>query len=318
MHLQEMLSDLAQSNVFQEVSNTLKKILKLDISAPQVQRVSEYYGDQLNPIIEANQEEFIPKLPEVNDPKIRTYNMIDGNMLCTREYMDENNKQLWEEKWKEMKVGMQFREDTILQVSNSRKEIFNPVFVCHLGMAEDFFPKFERHLSRGDTKVFICDGAKWIWLWVEFNFPGSIQILDYYHAVEKLKLFAKNHFLKEDIKQKWLQEQENLLKDNQVLIVIENLKKLKSRNTMALNAKKVALNYYIEHEDRMQYKTYRDQGLLIGSGPVEAAHRKVIQQRMKLSGQKWSIKGAQSIGNLRCFKESGHWNMVENLIRLAA
>lgn len=318
MHLQELLCDLAQSNVFQEVSETLKRILKLDISAPQVQRVSEYYGDQLNAIIEANQEEFIPKLPEVKSPSEKTYTMIDGHMLCTRDYKNENNNQQWEEKWREMKVGMQFREGENVQLSKSRKEILNPIYACHLGSVEDFFPKFERHLSRGDTKVFIGDGAKWIWLWIELNFPGSIQILDYYHAVEKLELFAKNHFHQKDLKQKWLEKQENLLMENQVVEVIENLKNVKPRNTLAIEAKKVAINYYIEHEDRMQYKTYRDQGLLIGSGPVEAAHRKVIQQRMKRSGQKWSIKGAQAIANLRCFKESGHWSKIENLVRLAA
>jgi hypothetical protein len=67
----------------------------------------------------------------------------------------------------------------------------------------------------------------------------------------------------------------------------------------------------------IQYKTYRDAGLLIGSGPVEAAHRSVIQQRMKLSGQKWSIKGAQAIANLRCYKYSGAWNMIENVVKVA-
>jgi hypothetical protein len=318
MNLQEVLCDLAQSKIFKQVSSTLKKLLSVNISVPQVQRVSEYYGDQLNPIIEANQEGYIPQLPAVNDPTIITYTMIDGHMLCTREYEDENNKQQWKEKWKEMKVGMQFREKSIMQVSKSRREIFNPVFACHLGSVQGFYPKFERHLSKGDSKVFLCDGAKWIWSWVESNFPGSIQIVDYYHAAEKIKIFAKYHFKDQEINQKWIQEQEGLLLDNQVLQVVENLQKLKPRNTFAAEAKNVAINYYVEHEDRMQYKTFRDQGLLIGSGPVEAAHRKLIQQRMKLSGQKWSVKGAQAIGNLRCFKESNNWEMVENLIRLAA
>ncbi len=104
MNLQEVLCDLAQSKIFKQVSSTLKKLLSVNISVPQVQRVSEYYGDQLNPIMEANQEGYIPQLPVVNDPTIITYNMIDGNMLCTREYEDENNKQQWKEKWKEMKV----------------------------------------------------------------------------------------------------------------------------------------------------------------------------------------------------------------------
>lgn len=43
---------------------------------------------------------------------------------------------------------------------------------------------------------------------------------------------------------------------------------------------------------------------LIGSGAIEAAHRNVIQKRLKLSGQRWTIKGAQQITNLRTYKKS--------------
>jgi hypothetical protein len=49
----------------------------------------------------------------------------------------------------------------------------------------------------------------------------------------------------------------------------------------------------------MQYKTFQEKGLLIGSGAIEAAHRTVIQQRLKLSGQRWTKIGAQQIVNLR-------------------
>jgi len=55
-----------------------------------------------------------------------------------------------------------------------------------------------------------------------------------------------------------------------------------------------------------------------GSGPIEAAHRNVIQQRLKLSGQKWTIKGAQAIANLRCYQKSNAWDIIDNLIRVAA
>ncbi len=55
---------------------------------------------------------------------------------------------------------------------------------------------------------------------------------------------------------------------------------------MASEAKAILIRYFTEHAERMMYKTYRDNGLLIGSGPIEAAHRNVLQQRMKLSGQK--------------------------------
>ena len=62
------------------------------------------------------------------------------------------------------------------------------------------------------------------------------------------------------------------------------------------------------------YKTYRDKGLLIGSGPIEAEHRNVLQQRMKLYGPKWSIDGANEIANLRCYKKSGAWDIIEKMI----
>ena len=83
-------------------------------------------------------------------------------------------------------------------------------------------------------------------------------------------------------------------------------------------AKQKAIYYYIEHNDRMQYKTYRQQGLMIGSAPIEAAHRRVIQQRLKLSGQKWSDQGAQAVANLRRYKHSNAWSILNNMITRAA
>ena len=64
----------------------------------------------------------------------------------------------------------------------------------------------------------------------------------------------------------------------------------------------------------MYYQTYRSRGLLIGSGPIEAAHRLVLQKRMKLSGQKWTKKGAQAVANLRVVHLNQQWDRVINLI----
>ena len=57
----------------------------------------------------------------------------------------------------------------------------------------------------------------------------------------------------------------------------------------------------------MAYGEYRRQGLMIGSGPMEAAHRTVLQARMKRSGQHWSIAGARSMINLRVMLKSDCW-----------
>lgn len=103
--------------------------------------------------------------------------------------------------------------------------------------------------------------------------------------------------------------------DDQIDQVISDIRKMRSPNEEARCIKERITKYYQEHEDRMLYKS---QGLLIGSGPIEAAHRSVLQNRMKLSEQKWTIKGANAIANLRYFKESNAWHIIHKFIQAAA
>jgi hypothetical protein len=39
---------------------------------------------------------------------------------------------------------------------------------------------------------------------------------------------------------------------------------------------------------------------------------------MKLSGQKWSIKGVNAIANLRCLYKSNAWDILEKFVNAAA
>lgn len=171
-----------------------------------------------------------------------------------------------------MKLGSVFYDSQIVDIQTNRREISNAVYVSHLGSVHEFFPKFERHLTPYQRKAVVGDGAPWIWNWAEDNYPEATQILDYYHAKEKLVLFAKDHF-KEDSKYKlWLEEQQDKLLNEQdgVHMVIQELKRIRAKSHSA-KSKQKALDYFIEHEDRMAYKKYKDKGLLIiGSGPIEA------------------------------------------------
>ncbi len=71
---------------------------------------------------------------------------------------------------------------------------------------------------------------------------------------------------------------------------------------------------YDKNKERIDYGTFMEKGYLIGSGAIEAAHRNVIQKRLKLSGQRWIIKDVQQIANLRVCQKSNQWNRVVNLI----
>ena len=60
-------------------------------------------------------------------------------------------------------------------------------------------------------------------------------------------------------------------------------------------------------------------GLMIASGPIESAHRTVLQSRMKRSGQRWSDQGCDTMVKLRVAYRSGKASLITNaLLKQAA
>ncbi|MEX2229188.1 MAG: ISKra4 family transposase, partial [Dehalococcoidia bacterium] len=81
------------------------------------------------------------------------------------------------------------------------------------------------------------------------------------------------------------------------------------RDTTARHVEK-ALAYFETNAQRMRYAAFREAGHFVGSGAVEAGCKAVIGQRLKLSGMRWSVRGATGIIALRCHEASGRWDDV--------
>jgi hypothetical protein len=64
------------------------------------------------------------------------------------------------------------------------------------------------------------------------------------------------------------------------------------------------LGYFLNNAPRMRCKWFRSRGLFVGSGVVESGCKAVIGQRLKLSGMRWTITGADAITTLRCQQAS--------------
>jgi hypothetical protein len=303
--LQEIICRLGQGYVFEEGSEILKALLGLDISANQIQRVSEYYGQEVESLEQQDSEKAVLKLKNPEEP---VYVMFDGGMVLTRE-----------NEWMEMKVGRAFAQSSCVPIQPGRKAIMHSDYVCHLGGCKDFLEKWERHIEPYDNKIFIADGAKWIWNYVEDAYPQSVQILDFFHAVEKLGTYANTRYpTDETYRKEWIHVQKQRLLNNETDQIIKELEKATTFSREATEALKDVTTYFKNNESRMQYQSYLQAGYLIGSGAMEAAHRNVVQQRLKLSGQRWTIGGAQKIVNLRAYKKSNQWHKVTALIKKAA
>lgn len=286
----------------------LTELLGVVIDARQIQRVSRHYGAALEERIrqQAAEEVAAPVLPLKNKQEA-VYAMVDSSMLFSRE-----------EGWKEIKVGRLFTASSLVAVQAHRTEVRQSLYVCHFGDCKEFIQKWEPYVQPYQNKIIIADGAKWIWTWAEDYHPEAVQILDYYHAVEKLGTYARLQYGDEQRCKQWMEKQTELLKAGEVQNVINQLNESRGRSKEAEKARGEVVRYYENNQSRMHYKSYREQGYLVGSGAIESAHRNVVQQRLKLSGQKWSIEGAQQIVNLRACKKSNQWNNLTQLIKTAA
>ena len=306
-YLQEMSCYAGQAMVFLEASEFMHKYMMVEVTDKQIERISHFYGKQLEEILQQKIEKG-ENMKHLMDNQSH-YVMPDGHMLLTRE-----------EGWKEMKLCRIFKANDRVEISHKRTCITQSLYVSHLGGHKEFEEKVEYVVDDIQKKVFISDGAKWIQQWIESKYPESLHILDYFHAKEHLCDFAEMYF-GTDTKAKyaWIEEQEILLKQDEALKVIKNISSLpKTGKKRVARKRKSLIQYYQSNLKRMNYKTYKQMGLLIGSGPIEAANRHVIQQRMKRSGQRWTKAGLQQIANLRVASKSNQWETVVDMIKLAA
>lgn len=297
-YLQERACYVGQSQVYEESSEQLKELLGVEISGKQIERVCHCYGKLLK-----NSEALESKGNKLEAQESqKVYGMADGSMVFTRE-----------EGWKEVKLGRLFTEQSHQAVSKKRHRITESVYTAHLGGYKEFLSKWELEIPIGVKLILLADGAKWFWDWAKENHPEALQILDYYHCKEYLCEFAKGYFKTKALRDQWIDQQEERLFNDKVAEVIDEIKALPIKALEHNSIKKTILTYYENNHPRMLYGTYRKKGLLIGSGPIEAAHRNVIQQRLKLAGQRWTKPGAQSVANLRVCRKSNRWDNVVEL-----
>ncbi|WP_445735103.1 UPF0236 family transposase-like protein [Yeosuana sp.] len=305
-YAQETMCYVGQYLVFEEAEELINNFTGADFNAKQIERVCHRYGQSMEEEdlhnIKVNCYE---EIPPAQAGRLH-YISVDGSMYLTRE-----------EGWKEIKLGRIFEQQDIVRTSKTRTVLTNSQYVAHLGASKDFLPKMEYHIEGLKNKVFIADGATWIWNWVEDTYPNSIQIVDYFHAKEHLCEFANANFKTKAEAEHWIDEQSDILMDKGVSPVLKELEKLEITDSMREKHKQL-LNYYKKNEQRMQYHVFREKGLLIGSGAIESAHKDVLQERLKLSGQRWTMKGLQQMAQLRVVHKSKKWNRIVKLCQNAA
>lgn len=305
--LKERVLVLGQEVCLENASELIREVLGVTVSDTTIHRALDCYGGKAEQMITEGAGNASVEAP-VEAPDV-VYCEVDGSMILTRE-----------ESWKEVKLGRTFRSDTIIDHRSEGHKIRESTYVGRLGKHDTFIPLMDEELKKykalGSRLVFVTDGAPWIRNWISDTYPKATQILDFYHAVEYLSKLGEH--IKSETTSDWVKRYADKLLKQGGKSVIDSLCKIRTTDPEAREMKEKVINYFESNAYRMNYHKYDKKGYYIGSGAIESAHRTVVQKRLKLAGQRWSMEGAQHVLNLRVLRMSGRWNLIRNAIRDAA
>jgi hypothetical protein len=302
-YMQELMVYAGHLDCYVRGEDILEKYTSVKVNPSQIYRVTNHVSESLK-----GEDLKIERTLQPLSKEDVLYVEMDGSMIPTR-----NN----EEPWKEVKLGRLFRGVDCMNPNTDSSYLSDSQYVGHFGRSTDFCEKLGSIIdSYGDLKgrlVFINDGAAWIREWIADHYPLSTPILDFYHAMEHLWEFADKAFPNSPSeKEQWCDQQKELLLASNVETVLGNIRFTKAKE----EDQKKLIKYYQNNKDRMKYKQYRNTGCgIIGSGAIESAHRTVIQKRMKLSGQRWSTKGAKNMLRLRVIAMNKQWPKVIDFLK---
>ena len=330
--LARMVARTAAAVPFAQAGTLLHELAGVQVSTKRIQRGAEADGRAAATAIESTAQailgrEIVP-LPPARPTPDKLYITIDGTgvpMVPAATAGRAGKHPDGRARTREVKLACLFTQTRLDHTGHPVRDEHSSSYVASFAPADQFAPLVEAEARRRGSEhirqlIVIGDGAAWIWNLAWDRFANATQIVDLYHAREHLHDLAAFLAPHLDDHPAWLAARRDDLDAGDIDAI-----------TTAAHAVTLAaddaherdrhLAYFHTNADRMRYADFRDLGMFIGSGAVEAGCKNVIGQRLKLSGMRWSQPGATGILTLRCQQASGRfdeiWQRPHNQTRAA-
>lgn len=294
---------------FEEGSFLLQELAGLSLDAKQVERTAEALGEE---VAEDERRGLEPDLPAEAAPTL--YLGLDGTGVPIRpaELLDRHGKQPdGSAKTREVKlctVWSAERRDSKGRPTRDRGSVTYTAAIESAATRDTdpqlsaFAQRVEReaHRRRFDEaarQVVLGDGAPWIWNLADELFAEAIQIVDRFHAKEHLSAVAKEIYGPgTDLAAEWARQRYEELDAGD----LQGLLQVLQQHQDSCDEARKCVAYVERNRSRMRYPDFHEQGLCTSTGVVEAGCKNVIGARLKRSGMRWSLRGANAIIALRC------------------
>jgi hypothetical protein len=324
--VQEMAALLASKMPVGEASAVLEHLTGVKLPRATLDREARRQGQRAQKLRRQQDEQACQKAPKgvQSELVLEPYQMIiqlDAWNIRERDQWGQTQglrrKGQDPERWHWVYTGTCFRLDQRGQTAGGRPVISERGFVATRegidGLREQLYAEaLRRGLGQAAGALVIGDGAVWIWRLADDRFKEARQRLDFYHAVQHLAAVGRALFVEDQPKLKaWLKPLVRQLKNESAVKVVEQLEEILSQLPKGESAQAVAkeLNYFHEHQQRMDYRAGRRRGEPIGSGAVESTCRQA-QCRFKRPGQYWTPQGDEALLCLETFWRNGRWQFL--------
>ena len=316
--VRRLMSKSGSNDAFDKGRLDLKEYSGIEVGTKDVERISELIGKDIEKWQKDERTKIlaqdIPVRPEKNIPVM--YVECDGTGVPAIPEEVEGRKGKQEDgsaKTRESKVGCVFTQTTLDEKGRPVRDSDSTTYIGAIETSEKFGDRLEaeaihRGLWNAETVVVLGDGAVWIRNIVEQHFYGAIQIVDFYHAKEHLHKLLQLLF---DTQEKFKEQEPIWIKwfeNGNIEEIVKTAKQLHPDPKEVCKNIEKEIGYFEENVDRMRYADYKKKGLFVGSGVIEAGCKTVVGKRLKQSGMRWSVRGADAIISLRCCILSGRFD----------
>ena len=311
---------------FEESRGWLHPFLLFDVSENTIRSETQTMGalqaEREQVLCDQSQDEAYlqARLRETRPMPLRLYGSLDAAKVRIEPRAKAGKKPEKHEDWRDMKVGCWYEAEPVppAQRSTRQRDKFEREqavwratkmrYYCDIAEAETFGQLMWgigclAQADRVTELVFVCDGAAWIWNLIDFYYSHAVQIVDWYHAADRLKRVALVAWATLPERQAWLEAATNDLWEGRVAEVIRACEPFASRLAEA----REAVTYFTNNAQRMRYDQFRHAGYLIGSGTVESGCKQIVTQRLKQPGAQWHVAGAVLTAKARAAWLSGEW-----------
>ena len=313
--LSAMNDTAAATGPFAKAAGLLEDLAGVSLTVKRVERAAEASGAAQAAAVRERSAAIagrkVVPLPPQPCPDM-LYGAIDGTgvTMTARETAGREGKgEDGRARTREVKLAVFFTQDEIDEDGYPVRDRDSCSYIATFEPASVFGDLVKAEgIRRGADHVrqltILGDGAAWIWGIAAAKFPEATQIVDLFHAREHLNSLARGlEFMLLDRKDQWLAARLEDLDYGDIDGIEAAVRRYPLEGVKKDQVEK-ELGYFVNNAPRMRYKWFRSRGLFVGSGVVESGCKAVIGQRLKMSGMRWTITGADAIATLRCQQAS--------------